>query len=149
MAEKDPQMQELIELVKLQARNQEVASQNLRKDLKTQGSQTVKDFKEALENSDVSDEQGQDLLNKIQLMQLGYDEEDAERRVAAQRQRLQAEERLKDLKEVQESFGGLTAKDKTILDQTEFEIDQLTNRKVWSYTIENGKVTTNILWWYF
>ena len=125
MAEKDPQMQELIELVKLQARNQEVASQNLRKDLKTQGSQTVKDFKEALENSDVSDEQGQDLLNKIQLMQLGYDEEDAERRVAAQRQRLQAEERLKDLKEVQESFGGLTAKDKTILDQTEFEIDQL------------------------
>lgn len=125
MAEKDPQMQELIELVKLQARNQEVASQNLRKDLKLQGSQTVKDFREALENSDVSDEQGQDLLNKIQLMQLGYDEEDAERRVAAQRQRLQAEERLKDLKEVQESFGGLTAKDQTILDQTEYDIDQL------------------------
>ena len=125
MAEKDPQMNELIELIKLQARNQEVASQNLRKDLKLQGSQTVKDFKEALENSDVSDEQGQDLLNKIQLMQLGFDEEDAETRVAAQRQRLQAEERLKDLQEVQENFGGLTAKDKTILDQTEFEIDQL------------------------
>ena len=50
MAEKDPQMNELIELIKLQARNQEVASQNLRKDLKLQGSQTVKDFKEALEN---------------------------------------------------------------------------------------------------
>ena len=45
----------------------------------------------------------QDLLNQIQFMQLGYDEEDAERRGAAQRQRLQAEERVKDLKEVQES----------------------------------------------
>lgn len=125
MAEKDPQMTELIELIKLQARNQEVASQGLRKDLKGNATLTVKQFKEALDKSDVSDEQGQDLQNKLQLMQLGYDEADAEKRVAAQRLLKQEQETLQGLKDIQEEFGGLTAKDKTILDQTEYNIDQL------------------------
>ena len=125
MAEKDPQMQELIELIKLQARNQTVETQGLRKDLKGNATLTVKQFKEALDKSDVSDEQGQDLQNKLQLMQLGFDEADATRRVAAQRLLKEEQETLQGLKEMQEDFGGLTAKDKTILDQTEYNIDQL------------------------
>ena len=125
MAEKDPQMQELIELIKLQSRNQTVELTGLRQDLKGNATQTVKQFKEALDKSDVSDEQGQDLQNKLQLMQLGFDEDDATRRVAAQRLLKQEQETLQGLKDIQEEFGGLTAKDKTILDQTEYNIDQL------------------------
>ena len=125
MAEKDPQMQELIELIKLQSRNQTVELSGLRQDLKGNATQTVKQFKEALDKSDVSDEQGQDLQNKLQLMQLGFDEDDATRRVAAQRLLKQEQETLQGLKDIQEEFGGLTAKDKTILDQTEYNIDQL------------------------
>ena len=125
MAEKDPQMTELIELIKLQARNQTVETQGLRKDLKGNAALTVKQFKEALDKSDVSDEQGQDLQNKLQLMQLGFDEVDASRRVAANRLLKEEQEKLQDLKDMQAEFGGLTAKDKTILDQTEYNIDQL------------------------
>ena len=85
--------------------------------------QTVKQFK-SLDKSDVSDEQGQDFA-KHTINATWFDEDDAARRVAGQRLLKQRKETLQGLKDIQEEFGGLTAKDKTILDQTEYNIDQL------------------------
>ena len=86
---------------------------------------SVGNLKKALKESNLSDEDTQKVISKQGLMELGYDSEDADIRVAANTELQRLREKQEELNRLQEQFGGLSAKDSTTQDQIEFDIDRM------------------------
>ena len=86
---------------------------------------SVGNLRKALKESSLSDEDTQKVISQQGLMELGYDREDAEIRVAANNELQRLREKQEELNRLQEQFGGLSAKDSTTQDQIEFDIDRM------------------------
>lgn len=86
---------------------------------------SVGNLKKALKESNLSDEDTQKVISKQGLMELGYDSEDADIRIAANTELQRLREKQEELNRLQEQFGGLSAKDSTTQDQIEFDIDRM------------------------
>jgi hypothetical protein len=98
----------------------------LNENLKSKDSlNSVGNLKKALKESNLSDEDTQKVISKQGLMELGYDSEDADIRVAANAELKRLREKQEQLNQLQEQFGGLSAKDSTTQEQIEFDIDRM------------------------
>jgi len=90
---------------------------------------TVKAFKQALKEGGASTEDEEALQNKLGLMQLGYSEDDADLRISANKMLKANQEEQKRLTDLQEEFGGLTARDSTILKQLQYDEENMINMR--------------------
>ena len=86
---------------------------------------TVGNLRKAIQQENLSSEDEQKLISKQGLMDLGYEEEDAKMRVAANLELKRLRDEQSRLADIQNEFGGLSAKDKTTQEQIEFDIDRM------------------------
>ena len=86
---------------------------------------TVGNLRKAIREESLSSEDEQKVLSKQGLMDLGYEERDAELRVAANAELKRLREEQQRLQSIEEEFGGLSAKDDTMKNQIEFDIDRM------------------------
>ena len=99
---------------------------NLNANLKSKDSlNTVGNLRKAIREESLSSEDEQKVLSKQGLMDLGYEEKDAELRVAANAELKRLREEQQRLQSIEEEFGGLSAKDDSIKNQIEFDIDRM------------------------
>ena len=96
------------------------AIQSLQKDMR---SSSYTEMKDAVKDGVKEASEGEDIQRVSDLKALGYDEQDAQLRIAANTELVRLREQQESLKNLQQELGGLGAKDSSVLEQLEFDID--------------------------
>ena len=99
---------------------------------------TVGNLRKAIKEESLSSEDEQKLQTKQGLMDLGFEQQDAELRVAANEELRRLKSELQRLQDIEEQFGGLAPKDSSLKDQIEFDIDRML--EIQKFGRELGKI---------
>tara|TARA_B100001113_G_scaffold6125_1_gene5101 strand:- start:379 stop:2307 length:1929 start_codon:yes stop_codon:yes gene_type:complete len=99
---------------------------------------TVGNLRKAIREENLSSEDEQKLQSKQGLMDLGFEQQDAELRVAANTELTRLKAELQRLQDIEEQFGGLAPKDTTLKEQLEFDIDRML--EIQKFGRELGKI---------
>ena len=110
------------------------AIQSLQKDMR---SSSYTEMKDAVKEGVKEASEGDDIQRVSDLRALGYDEQDAQLRIAANTELVRLREQQEALKNLQEDLGGLGAKDSSVLEQLEFDIDRMLEIQKFGRTLGN------------
>ena len=110
------------------------AIQSLQKDMR---SRSYTEMKDAVKDGVKEASEGDDVQRVSDLRALGYDEQDAQLRIAANTELVRLREQQEALKTLQEDLGGLGAKDTSVLNQIEFDIDRMLEIQKFGRTLGN------------
>ena len=110
------------------------AIQSLQKDMR---SSSYTEMKDAVKEGVKEASEGDDIQRVSDLRALGYDEQDAQLRIAANTELVRLREQQEALKNLQEDLGGLGARDSTVLEQLEFDIDRMLEIQKFGRTLGN------------
>ena len=110
------------------------AIQSLQKDMR---SSSYTEMKDAVKDGVKEASEGDDIQRVSDLKALGYDEQDAQLRIAANTELVRLREQQEALKNLQQELGGLGAKDSSVLEQLEFDIDRMLEIQKFGRTLGN------------